>query len=684
MPTDLNAIQGGVDIIHGVQVADPYRWLEDRNSYDTEHWIAGQRAHFQDYLLNLGSLQSLRRRAIDFVDVETVDQIGKVKDRYFYRRRAVSAEQPSIFVRESADHPERLLVDSTKQSPYTAIGIHRISADGGLLAYEVKEGGEHTKAIYLVDVNTGAAIPDHLARGLARGFVFRNANDGYYYCHEFADSSIASNNDHAVKLHHLGASVDDDPVLLTLPRTQSSKLVLIYEGEMLGAVHCHGQAGVAVTDLYTSTQEKHGVWRCICQNVPSPFSPFFYRGRLFSHSFHEKPNGEVIELDPTTGAPVRVVVPEWQIRLQQCAIVSNRLYVSYLVGTETLVQIWSLDGTYYGVLPLEPGHTWGLVPAHTNETNELFLHCESVTRPPTLLRYLPLTDERIVWNNRYAPPSTTFPVTRKLTYLSKDGAEVAISLVGSEDDSPLSDRPTIMTAYGGFGMTMTPQFSVFVSILLELGFLFALPEIRGGGERGRSWHEAARGRNRQVAFDDFIASAEWLCEKGFTNPQKLAIFGGSNSGLLVGASITQRPDLFRAAICIAPLLDMVRYHLFDRARVWAGEYGTAEDPDDFRALFAYSPYHQVREDTNYPAVLFVCGDKDSRCNPAHTRKMAARLGDRRAQKHAILVDHSAERGHAPTMPLSIRIDSLTNRIAFLCHELGVPMHQEKRYDTTRR
>lgn len=231
---------------------------------------------------------------------------------------------------------------------------------------------------------------------------------------------------------------------------------------------------------------------------------------------------------------------------------------------------------------------------------------------------------------------------------------------------------------------LTPQFSAFVSILLELGFLFAVPQIRGGGERGKEWHEAARGRHRQVAFDDFIAAGDWLCERGYTNPGKLAIFGGSNSGILVGAAITQRPDLFRAALCIAPLLDMVRYHLFDGASVWASEYGTADDADDFRALLAYSPYHRVREETNYPAVLFVCGDKDTRCNPAHARKMAARLQDRSAQQHAILIDHSSERGHSPTMPLSVRVDGLTRRIAFLCHELGVPFPQEAQDDTTRR
>jgi prolyl oligopeptidase len=281
-----------------------------------------------------------------------------------------------------------------------------------------------------------------------------------------------------------------------------------------------------------------------------------------------------------------------------------------------------------------------------------------------------------VWSQRHAPPPITPYVSREFTYSSNDGTDISITLLGPEDETLLRGRPTIMTAYGGFGVTVTPRFSTFVSVLLDLGFLFALPQIRGGGAYGEPWHEAARGRNRQVAINDFINAAEWLCNQGFTSPAKLAIFGGSNSGILVGAAITRRPDLFRAAICTAPLLDMVRYHLFDRARVWADEYGTSNDPDDFRALLAYSPYHNVREDTNYPAVLFVCGDKDTRCNPAHARKMAARLGSRPAQKHTVLLDYSMERGHSPTLPLSVRVDGLVRRIAFLCRELGVPIPRE--------
>jgi len=228
-----------------------------------------------------------------------------------------------------------------------------------------------------------------------------------------------------------------------------------------------------------------------------------------------------------------------------------------------------------------------------------------------------------------------------------------------------------MTSYGGFGIAVTPRFSVLVAIMIECGAIFALPRIRGGGELGMQWHDAARGRNRQKSFDDFLAAAEWLCSRGITSPSQLAIFGGSNSGLLVGAALTQRPDLFAVALCIAPLLDMVRYELFDRAVKWRREYGTVQDPEDFRALYAYSPYHRVQDDVDYPPIMFVSGDKDDRCNSLHVRKMAARLQDREAQSSAVIVDYSEERGHTPVLPLTTRVSALARRIAFLAKHLNV-------------
>jgi prolyl oligopeptidase len=670
-------MEGVVEWIHGTAVADPYRWLEERYTPATEKWLVGQRARFEGYFQQLGTLDNLRSRVREFVDVETTDQIGKVRDRYFYRRRRIGEQQPSIYMMDSQTRAEKVLVDSSALGPYSSVGIFRISNDGSLLAYEFKRGGEHSKAIHVVDVKSGTFLPDHLDTGLARGFEFRKTGDGFYYCHDFLESEASNpQRDHLVRFHRLGTPRDNDRVLLSLPRTLSSKLVVGGEGETLSAVFYHEHLDQLVADFYVAGQDRHDSWNCIARNVPAPFSPFFCHGMLLGLWDDDAPHGKICEFDQTHCHPRRVIVPEWDAPIKHFTIAQCRIFVSYVIGTESVVRVWSLKGEFLGTLPLERGFTWHVLPTYTNECDEMFLSRESFSQPLTLYCLNAETCERSVWSERHVPRSNSVITVRKVTYSVKDGTEITMSLVGAADPSGLRDQPVIMTAYGGFGRTLTPQFSTFVSVMLERGFLFALPEIRGGEEHGAGWHNAARGRNRQVAINDFTGAADWLCAEGVTSPGKLAIFGGSNSGLLVGAAIAQRPDLFRAALCIAPLLDMVRYHLFDRARIWAEEYGTAEDPDDFRALYAYSPYHNIREDRNYPAVLLVSGDKDTRCNPAHARKMTARLQDRSAQKSNVLLDYGSQRGHAATMPLGVRIEALTHRIAFLCHELGVASGRE--------
>jgi prolyl oligopeptidase len=236
-----------------------------------------------------------------------------------------------------------------------------------------------------------------------------------------------------------------------------------------------------------------------------------------------------------------------------------------------------------------------------------------------------------------------------------------------------------MTSDGGFGAPLTPRFSVLVSMLLECGAIFVIPDIRGSGALDRAWHDPAPGR-RQSSFDDFIAAAEWLCREGISVPQQIAIFGASNAGLLVGVALTQRPDLFRAVLCISPLLDMVRYEHFDQAKKWIDEYGSCEAEEDFRALYAYSPYHHISASIQYPSVLFIAGDRDDRCNPAHVRKMTARPLEKADRDSSIFVDYTAERGHVPVMPVSFKVEALARRVAFLCRELRLPFPEGVGYD----
>ncbi len=330
--------------------------------------------------------------------------------------------------------------------------------------------------------------------------------------------------------------------------------------------------------------------------------------------------------------------------------------------------MFDLQGSRLGQLPVGQNDSVRIVGASA-ENDELLIEQESFTKPIQIWRCCARMREPQLWARRAIPFDSQEYAHVQVSFPAKDGSRIPMFLVGRHEVLADGLHPTIMTSYGGFGIPMTPQFSVFVSFLMERGCLFALPNIRGGSEFGVGWHNAAKRRNRQVAIDDFVAAAEWLIETGRTTPKKLAIFGGSNSGLLVGAALTQRPDLFRAVVCMVPLLDMLRYQLFDNAHAWVGEFGTAEDPDDFPGLARYSPYHHIRDDVAYPATMIVSGDADQNCNPLHARKMTARLQAANTSDNPIVLDYSRFRGHSPVLPLSDRIEALTDRMAFLCQQL---------------
>ncbi len=306
----------------------------------------------------------------------------------------------------------------------------------------------------------------------------------------------------------------------------------------------------------------------------------------------------------------------------------------------------------------------------------MLIETESFTKPVGIFRYSARSNERTLWAKRNIPFDSADFSHSQIWFMSRDGTRVPMYLVGRRDVLKRSGNPTIMTSYGGYGVSMTPQFSVFVAFLMERGCLFALPNIRGGSEFGVEWHNAGKRRHRQTAYDDFLCAAEWLVKTGRTAAGKLAIFGGSNSGLLVGAALTQRPDLFGAVVCMVPMLDMLRYHLFDNTHVWKDEFGTVDDPDDFAVLTKYSPYQRVREGVAYPATMIVSGDADRNCNPLHARKMTARLQAANTSEHPIFLDYSKYRGHSPVLPLDLVLERSAVPAAVRGH--GLPPEEIRR------
>lgn len=656
------------DVLHGVTVFDPYRWLEDRSSLHTEEWILSQKTRLDSYFSGLQGLDALRIRVSDFLNVEVIDQVAQIGNRCFYRHRAKNQEQASIWVKDATTKKARVLVDPNQQGEFVSARIRIISDDGSLLAYDLRHGGEDKAAIRIVDTASGRILPDHLDTGYCRGLVFRADKAGFYFCHETADAI----GDHTIRLRTSGRSADEDRIVFRQPRTPRSRLGLMSDELHLGAAYVHDHGADVAVDFYRAHLSHDERWECVFTNRPLPCAPILIDGRILMLSEEGAPNGRIVELCEK-GRQLGIIVPESESRIQDLAIAGESVYVAYLIRNRTVVQAYSLSGQRLGNVNLRRDGSVTFLPSYGSRADTLLYSYQSFTEPPTIYGYLPQTGKSERWWKSTRPLHCVPYRIRRVKYLSRDGTEIAMTLVTTKDAEPLGERPTILTSYGGFGASMTPQFSVLVSILLELGAAFAVPNIRGGSEQGKAWHEAARGRNRQVAVDDFVSAAEWLCSQHVTSSDKLAIFGGSNSGLLVGAALTQRPDLFRAVLCIAPLLDMVRYERFGQARKWESEYGTVKDAEDFLALYAYSPYHHLNPDRNYPSILFVAGDKDDRCDPVHVRKMAARLQDGIGQTNPILVDYSPERGHCPVLPLSMRIDALTRRIAFLCRELSIPV-----------
>jgi prolyl oligopeptidase len=371
---------------------------------------------------------------------------------------------------------------------------------------------------------------------------------------------------------------------------------------------------------------------------------------------------------------MRVTVPEWDSPIQQVGVSGNKLYLRYLVERKNSIRCWTLDGAWNEEINLPAGGTIQILPSLAPCSSFLYYSHESFAEPPSIHECwsVPPKENPPLSAKHGCPDAMRYRVD-EVWYASHDGTQIPMSLVMRQDVDPLGASPAILTSYGGFGVAMTPRYSVLVTILLSLGAVFAVPSIRGGSEFGKAWHTAAKGRSRPLAFSDFIAGAEWLAQHSSTSARPLGIFGGSNSGLLVAVAMIQRPDLFRAVLSIAPLLDMVRYETFDRAKRWRHEFGSVGDAGDFKALFDYSPYHNISDAVNYPASLFVTGDQDDRCNPAHVRKMVARLQSRPLQTEPVLVDYSAERGHSPVLPLTVRTEALAKRIAFFCEELGIPI-----------
>jgi len=660
------------DVLHGVPITDPYRWLEDQESPRTREWLAAQTQYARAYLDAIPGRERIRKRIRELLDVETYDSIQQVDNKYVFRKRVRGQEQPCILLREGFDGEDQLLIDPQERRTgnYTAVKPLRLSQDGRLLLYEVKEGGERTGTFELFDVDKRERLPEALPRGYLRGFSFAPDARSFYYVHEALGAKRPY---YRAAYHHaLGTAFDNDREIFCAGENEKLRLHIVPGQTRLGFL-VFRFCDKTYTDFYLWSFDNESPAEFLVENADYKFGPLLLKDRILAITDRNSPNSKIVEVRPRAGGPPEFVdvIAESDCPIHGWAVTSDRIYVSYIRGVKSEIQVFDLQGEKLGQLPVGESDTVRIVGASA-ESDELLIEQESFTKPVQIWRCSAKIREPQLWARRAIPFDSQEYAHVQVWFSAKDGTRIPMFLVGRHEVLTGGPYPTIMTSYGGYGIPMTPQFSVFVSFLMERGCLFALPNIRGGSEFGVEWHNAAKRRNRQVAIDDFLAAAEWLIETRRTQPHKLAIFGGSNSGLLVGAALTQRPDLFRAVVCMAPMLDMLRYHLFDNAHVWAEEFGTADDPDDFAVLARYSPYHRVRDGVAYPAAMIVSGDADQNCNSLHARKMTARLQAANVSDNPIVLDYSRFRGHSPVLPLSERVEALTDRMGFLCDQLGLP------------
>ncbi|MFC6647123.1 prolyl oligopeptidase family serine peptidase [Granulicella cerasi] len=658
-------IEDGIEeMLHGVAVKDPYQWLEDRNSTETQAWIDQQQLPLADYFRQIGVPETITLRVSQELGNVMIDQVVRCGDQYIYRKRFRAGEHRCLCISDASGDNEKILVDPQTLGPYQSVSLYRVSSDGRFVAYEVIQGGSDKRTVRVINLLDGDQNLATIDLGYPRGLAF--TAEGFF----FSQETTASSDVYRI-CHRRFDAPGEDRTVFEIPRSECSRILLLSDDHRLGVMVIRFHDGESYIDLWVATIDAQPKWSLLAHARKVPFSPILANGQIYAVVGDGVACTRVVSLSEN-GSELNTIVPSLDSSLNRVTITTQGIFVGSSYGLDSIFEGWSFDGHRTTVLRF-PNATLLLLSSFCAAPSTLLFSLESFESASLVYEYSN-GQSVLVPNQRVTDeePSALWTVKQD-SVASRDGTSFAVSVI-SKRDANLSQRtPAIMTSYGGFGRSMTPMYSVFVKLLVEMGAVFVIPHIRGGGEEGAAWHEAGRGTKRQNTFDDFLCAAEWLRNERICDPNRLAIFGGSNSGLLVAAAMTQRPDLFCAVLCIAPLLDMVRYERFDRAANWRSEYGTIDIAEEFHALHAYSPYHRVSATQNYPACLFVTGDRDDRCNPAHVRKMAALMQGRKCQSNPVLVDYSLERGHAGSLPLSVKVDALTRRIAFLCHELGIDM-----------
>ena len=664
------------EILHGETIPDPYRWLEDGESSVTRRWTEAQNTLTRSYLDAWRGRGVLHDRLDQLLAIGAIGVPTPARGRYFYQRRDGRQNQPVLYVRQGVHGEDRTVIDPNALDPGGAIALDWFypSDDGRLLAYGLSENGSEQSVLQVLNVDSGAILDDRIPRTRAADLAWLPDGSGFYYTRYPAPGEAPAGEEHyhrAIYFHRLGSEPSGDPLVFKPAEKEHWPGVGISpDGRWLviGVARTFDQTDLYLQDLGAGTPPL-----AVAKDLPASFEGEVAHGRLFMRTNLDAPTYRLYAVDPERPARDEwreIVPPRPDAVLEGVRVTADHLALSYLERASSRLRLTDHEGRNPREVPLPTlGSLFGVGAEW--DGRELFYGFSSYTLPPGVYRIDLETGATELWRRVEAEiDSSRFEVSQVMVR-SKDGTEVSMFLVHRSGLQRDGSNPVYLTGYGGFNISMTPAFSRSLLLWLERGGVVAIPNIRGGGEYGEEWHRQGMLDRKQNSFDDFIAAAEWLIENRYTSPSRLAAAGGSNGGLLMGAVLTQRPDLFRAVVVQVPLLDMLRYHRFLIARLWIPEYGSADDPGQFPWLKSYSPYHHVRDGVSYPAVLLATAESDSRVDPMHARKMAARLQAATSSSRPILLRLESRAGHGAGKPLNKVLEELTDTWTFVFSEIGV-------------
>ena len=664
--------------LHGEKVPDPFRWLEDESSPEVQAWLKAQDTFARGELARLPARDALAQRFRELFYMESVTAPVQRQKRLFYLRTHPDREKAVLYWREG-DGKERVLLDPNTWEPVgkVSLGGWVPSWDGRKVAFQRKPNAADMAVLHVVDVDSGEwSKVDVIDGGRYASPAWTPDNKGFYY--EWLDMDPAIKTDERpghteVRFHALGTDPKGDATLF--PRTKDpTSLVhssLSRDGRYLFVHIAHGWS------------EDEVLVKRLGGKKDEPFVPLAHRkdtryvvqawkDQIYVATDEGAPRMRVFKVP--AASPERKnwkeLVPEdARASLQGMHVVGGHLALHYLKDASSELRLVSLDGASVRTLPL-PGLGLASTPVGLEDSDDAYFTFSSFVSPQQVYRASVKSAQSLLWARVELPIDPSPYTVEQVWYPSRDGTKVSMFLVRRKDLARDGTHPVLLYGYGGFNVSMTPSFTPTIYPWLEAGGVYAVANLRGGGEYGSEWHEAGRLHRKQNVFDDFIAAAEFLVKERYTVPARLGIFGGSNGGLLVGAAMTQRPELFGAVVCSVPLLDMVRYHRFGSGRTWIGEYGSADNAADFKVLRAYSPYHQVRPGGRYPPLLMMSADHDDRVDPLHARKFVAAL-QAFGEGGPTWLRVEANAGHGGADQVAKLVEARADQYAFLMRQMAV-------------